>query len=353
MSDRPQTAPGAWTAPEDRWGPFDQLCRTLPSGAFVVADARVLRLHPGVARALARRAPLGLLALKAGEGAKSFRSLEKLLKGMAALPRNGTLVAVGGGTVGDLATVAAHLHRRGTNLLHVPTTVLAAVDSSLGGKGALNLDGAKNGVGVFHSAAACWLCPELFQTLSASQRREGRVEAWKMALTLSAERWEAWAAAPPPDEAAIREGRALKSAVCADDPYERHGKRQVLNFGHTFGHVLESLSGYRLRHGEAVGLGMLCALDVGRALAVTPARVAREVEEVLLQRAEVQGRDALARWMGPLPKVRKLLAADKKAERPGEVRMVLLERPGMTRAVAVPAEAWSLLHRAWKSGRRP
>jgi 3-dehydroquinate synthase len=346
-------APGAWSPPEDRWGPFEQLCRTLPSGCFVVADARVLRLHPAVGRALGRRAPAGLLALKAGEGAKSFRSLEKVLKAMSGLPRAGTLVAVGGGTVGDLAAVAAHLHRRGTNLLHVPTTVLAAVDSSLGGKGALNLDGAKNAVGVFHSAAACWLCPELFGTLAPAQRREGRAEAWKMALTLSAPLWEAWAAAAPSDEAAIREGRALKAAVCAADPYEQHGRRAVLNFGHTFGHVLESLSGYRLRHGEAVGLGMLCALDVGRALAVTPARTAQQVEAVLAERAEVQGRAQLARWMGSTAQVRRLLAADKKAERPGEVRMVLLERPGATRLVPVPAEAWQHLLRAWTSGRRP
>ncbi|MBM4377816.1 MAG: 3-dehydroquinate synthase [Deltaproteobacteria bacterium] len=346
-------APGAFTAPAGRWGPFEELCRTLPSGCFVLVDARVLRLHPAVGRALARRAPLGMLAVKAGEGAKSFRTLEKVLRAMAALPRAGTLVAVGGGTVGDLAAVAAHLHRRGTNLLHVPTTLLAAVDSSLGGKGALNLEGAKNAVGVFHSAASCWLCPELFETLSPAQRREGRVEAWKMVLTLAAPRWEAWAAAAPSDEEAIREGRALKAAVCAEDPYERLGRRAVLNFGHTFGHVLESHSGYRLRHGEAVGLGMLCALDVGRALAVTPAKVAREVEAVLLQRAEVQGRAQLARWLGSARQVGKLLAVDKKAERPGEVRMVLLERPGATRAVAVPAEAWRHLLRAWKAGRRP
>ena len=346
-------APGAWAAPQDRWGPFDQLCRALPSGAFVLADARVLRLHPGVARALSRRAPLGLLPIRAGEGAKSLRALEKVLKALAALPRGGTLVAVGGGTVGDLATVAAHLHRRGANLLHVPTTVLAAVDSSLGGKGALNLGGAKNPVGVFHSAAACWLCPELFATLTPAQRREGRVEAWKMALTLSAGHFEAWARSPPSDEEAIREGRALKAAVCERDPYEQLGQRQVLNFGHTFGHVLESLSHFRLRHGDAVGLGMLCALDVGRALAVTPARVAREVEAVLLQQGEVQGRKALARWMGSVRQVQGYLASDKKAERPGEVRMVLLERPGQARAVSVPAEAWQHLHRAWRAGSRP
>jgi len=346
-------APGAWMAPADRWGPFEQLCRTLPSGSFVLADARVLRLHPALVRALTRRAPLGLLAVKAGEGAKSFRTLEKVLKAMSGLPRPGTLVAVGGGTVGDLATVAAHLHRRGTKLLHVPTTVLAAVDSSLGGKGALNLDGAKNAVGVFHSATATWLCPELFETLTPAQRREGRVEAWKMALTLSAETWEAWTRAAPSDEVAIREGRALKAAVCAEDPYEQHGRRAVLNFGHTFGHVLESLSGYRLRHGDAVGLGMLCALDVGRALAVTPARTARDVEAALLERAEVRGRAELARWMGGARQVRRLLGADKKAEHPGELRMVLLERPGATRLWPVPAEAWQHLLRAWKSGRRP
>ncbi|MEN9798971.1 MAG: hypothetical protein RL653_2667 [Pseudomonadota bacterium] len=346
-------APGAFQPPSDAWGPFESLCRGLPSRSFVLADARVLRLHPGALRALQRRAPLGLLAVKAGEGAKSFKVLERVLRAMGPLPRSGTLLALGGGTVGDLAAVAAHLHRRGVRLLHVPTTVLAAVDSSLGGKGALNLAGAKNAVGVFHNADATWLCPEFFATLSEAQRREGRIEGWKMALTLSAETWGAWCAAPPDDGAAVREGRALKAAVCGEDPYERTGRRQVLNFGHTFGHVLESLSRHRLRHGEAVGLGMLCALDVGRALGVTPARTAAEVERVLHDVAGVRTRAELGRWAGSLAAVRKLLSADKKAESPGEVRMVLLERPGATRTVVVPAAAWQGLHGAWRRGVRP
>jgi 3-dehydroquinate synthase len=148
-------------------------------------------------------------------------------------------------------------------------------------------------------------------------------------------------------------GRALKAAVCEADPYERTGRRQVLNFGHTFGHVLESLSRHRLRHGEAVGLGMLCALDVGRALGITPARTAAEVERVLQALAGVRPRAELGRWMGSLTAVRKLLSSDKKAEAPGEVRMVLLERPGVTRAAVVPAPAWEGLHAAWRRGVRP
>lgn len=346
-------APGAWQPPADAWGSFESLCRTLPSGSFVLADARVLRLHPGARRALERRAPLGLVALKAGEGAKTFKTLERVLRAMAGLPRSGTLLALGGGTVGDLATVAAHLYRRGVRLLHVPTTVLAAVDSSLGGKGAVNLGGAKNAAGVFHSAEATWLCPEFFTTLTQAQRREGRIEGWKMALTLSAETWTRWCSQPPDDEAAVREGRALKAAVCAEDPYERSGKREVLNFGHTFGHAFESASGHALRHGEAVGLGMLCALDVGRALGVTPARVAAEVERVLCDVAGVKPRAELRRWSGRLPEVRRALSADKKARTAGEVRMVLLEKPGATRSVVVPVPAWEGLHAAWRRGIRP
>lgn len=352
-------APGSYRPAEEHWGPFSRAVARLPRRPLVVLDARVARLHPGVRPALERLSPHAVVAVPGGEPAKSFRVLERILVAGATLPRAGAVVAIGGGTIGDVATVAAHLLKRGVALHHVPTTVLAAVDSSLGGKGAVDVAvgvrTVKNLAGVFHAAEACWLCPEFFTTLSTAQRREGAIEAWKMAVCLDADRYRAWVRRPPPLQRLVREARALKEAVVREDPYERTGLRKVLNFGHTFGHVLESLSGFGLAHGEAVGLGMLCALDVGRALGVTPEGLAGEVEEALLGRAEVRERSGLARLLRRArgAEVERLLAADKKAGARGELQMVLLADLGHAPVLPVAPAVWQALLPAWREGRRP
>lgn len=349
------SAPGTARRARERWGRFDALCAALPAGpALALADARVLRLHPHVEGALAHRGAR-VVRVTAGEAAKSLARVEAIARAVADLPRGATVLAVGGGTVGDVATVFAHLFKRGVGrFIQVPTTALAAVDSSVGGKGAVNVGGVKNALGVFHFADEAWLCPEVFATLSQAQRREGRFEAWKMAATLDARTFARWRARPPGDEALIREARRLKDGVVQADPYETKGLRVVLNFGHTFGHVLETVTDFRLRHGEAVGLGMLCALDVGRALGVTPAAVADAVEGAVFGTAHLAARRRLARaWAGVTgARVARLLAADKKA-RDGALRMVLLEAPGRWRGVTVAPAAWQGAFRAWKAGRRP
>jgi 3-dehydroquinate synthase len=350
-------APGAYQPLKDRLGRFDALYAALATTAdlAVLVDPRVGRLHRHLERALKAHPPLATVRLAAGERTKSLQVLEKVLGALSVLPRTGTLLAVGGGTIGDLATVAAHLHKRGVRLVQVPTTLLAAVDSSVGGKGAVNLGAVKNAAGVFHYPAESWLCPELFETLGPAQLREGRVEAWKAALCLSPKLYASWRERPPSHQQLIHQARIVKAKVCAKDPYEQKGLRQVLNFGHTFGHVLESLTDFRLRHGEAVGLGLLCALDVGRALGITPAPVANEVERTLREARVVRSRKDLARAFarGDDTEIAKLLGADKKTERPGQTRMVLLERVGRWKLQDVPARSWKALLPAWREGRVP
>jgi 3-dehydroquinate synthase len=303
---------------------FDTLVPRLGDGpVFAIADERVLALHPHLRRALAAAKNVTLVALKAGERVKSLRTLELLTKRALKLPRKLTLLAIGGGTIGDVATVFAHTFKRGVGkLIHVPTTLLAAVDSSVGGKGAVNVAGTKNVLGVFHFADEAWLCPEVFTTLTEAQRREGRIEAWKMVVTLDAKKWKQWSKAAPDDQELITTARALKHALVSKDPFETKGLRVVLNFGHTLGHAIESLSGYRVRHGEAVGLGMLYALDVGVKEGVTPAAVAQEVEQALP--LAPGARQQLARWLVPSKRaaLRALIRADKKEG------MILLRRPG-------------------------
>lgn len=353
------SAPGAYRRSNDQWGRFEELAGALPPQTAVVLDRRVARLHPRLRKVLRARGIQTVVELTAGERAKSLRALDSLARALLPLPRSGTLLAIGGGTIGDLATVAAHLHKRGVSLIHVPSTLLAAVDSSLGGKGAVHAGEArapvKNALGVFHYADACWVCPELFETLSPAQLREGRIEAWKMVVTLSRSHWRSYARTEPALDVLVRDARDLKAHVCAKDPYELRGERRVLNFGHTFGHVLESLTRFRVSHGDAVGLGMLCALDVGRALGVTGADVADEVEEVLRRRAGVLPRTNLASALGGHrdSEVTTLLAADKKVEVPGEVRMVLVDEIGHAVVQAVEPQVWKRLARAWRRGIRP
>ncbi|MBS1153311.1 MAG: 3-dehydroquinate synthase [Myxococcaceae bacterium] len=325
------SAPGSHCPPNDRWGRFASLA---PKGAAWIIDAKVARLHPAVLRSI--RAPLQVELVTAGEDLKSTRALERLAPKLLGLPRGGTLVAVGGGTVGDFATVVAHLVKRGVTLVQVPTTLLAAVDSSVGGKGALNVGKVKNALGVFHYAARTLLCPELFETLTPAQHREGIAEALKMAVCLDAAVWKRWSRRAPGTLELVKTARALKARVCAADPYEQTGRRSVLNFGHTFGHVIESLSGFRVHHGEAVALGMLCALDVGRAMERTPWPLAEQVEAVLTARTGAsRGRLKAVLERHPAEEVGRLLGADKKSAG-GALRMVLLERPGVARLVEVP-----------------
>lgn len=351
--------PGAYRHATDRWGSFKRLSTTLPEGSLAVVDRRVARLHPTLLPALKARKPRAIIQLTGGEVAKTFEALEQVLVAGLSMPRSGTLIAIGGGTIGDVSTVAAHLLKRGVRLVQVPTTLLAAVDSSLGGKGAVDVTVrgrvVKNPVGVFHYAEEAWLCPEFYASLSDTQRREGALEAWKMVACLDEALFHAYVRREPALERMVKDARRLKESVCAQDPYEQEGLRRVLNFGHTFGHVLESVSHFKLSHGDAVGLGMLCALDVGRAMGITSEDVASQVEDALHEGPGVLGRERTAALLqrAKLSDVTALLSADKKAGRGGELRMVLLTDIGTAVVRDVSEDVWRKLWPAWTRGERP
>ena len=202
-----------------------------------------------------------------GEGSKSPESLTALLEAMlrAGLTRGDCVAAVGGGVVGDLAGLAAALYMRGIDWYNLPTTLLAMVDSSVGGKTAVNLGGVKNAAGAFWQPKAVLIDPEVLDTLPQRQLSNGLAEAVKMALTHDAQlfaRFEDPAGYGPVEEI-IAACLRIKTAVVAADEREA-GLRRVLNFGHTLGHGIEAAAGGRLLHGEAVALGMLplCAPEV-------------------------------------------------------------------------------------------
>ena len=229
-------------------------------------------------QALGARLKAGLGETKAvpiivspGEESKSWAGLQKVVDALLAhgVERTDHIIAFGGGVVGDLAGFAAAIVNRGCNLVQVPTSLLAQVDSSVGGKTAINVSAGKNLVGAFHQPSLVLIDPSLLDTLDPRQVRAGYAEIAKYALIEDAALF-AWleqdGAALINGDAAAR-ARAIAAAVAGkariveQDERETGGRRALLNLGHTFGHALEAETGYsdRLLHGEAVALGCVLA----------------------------------------------------------------------------------------------
>ena len=221
----------------------------------------------------------GLHVVEPGERSKSWEALPPIFAALLDLKadRRACVVAVGGGVVGDLAGFAAASFMRGVSLIQVPTSLLAMVDSSVGGKTGVNLPRGKNLAGAFHQPAGVLIDPAALGTLPAREFAGGLAEVVKYGVIADADffAWlEANAAAVLAREAAvlvplIARCCELKAAVVAADEFETTGLRATLNYGHTFAHAFENLAGYgTLSHGEAVSVGMTCAarLAVARGL---------------------------------------------------------------------------------------
>ena len=170
------------------------------------------------------------------------------------LERGDTLVAYGGGTTTDVAGFVAASYKRGVGWIAWPTTLVGQVDAAIGGKTGIDLDTGKNLVGAFHYPTQVLIDPGLLKTLPEEERRAGMAEVVKTGLLAGRRLWEL------PDEEMVRACAAFKAAVCLADPFEQTGQRAILNLGHTFAHALEAASGFELRHGDAVALGLLAAL---------------------------------------------------------------------------------------------
>lgn len=201
------------------------------------------------------------ITLPQGEQSKQLSALSRLLSAMleAGLTRGDCVVAVGGGVVGDLSGFAASCYMRGIDFYNIPTTLLAQVDSSIGGKTAIDFGGVKNSVGAFYPPKCVLIDPDVLQTLPARQLAAGYAEIVKMAVTLDAELFVDLEQVASPLEISqdiISRALKIKRAIVEVDPTEQ-GIRRVLNFGHTVGHAIESAEGGSLLHGECVALGML------------------------------------------------------------------------------------------------
>ncbi|HYM45139.1 MAG TPA: bifunctional shikimate kinase/3-dehydroquinate synthase [Solirubrobacteraceae bacterium] len=289
------------------------------SRRFLVSDETVSALYADRLGEVS-----GTIAIPPGEPHKTLACAERVWRELAAcgMTRSDHVVALGGGVVGDLAGFCAATYQRGVPVIHVPTTLVAQVDSAYGGKTGVDLPDAKNYVGAYHQPAGVLVDPDLLATLPAPELAAGWVEVLKTALIAGAGLWERVCAAAgcEVDERTILDCARAKLAIINADERDS-GRRQALNLGHTVGHAIETVTGYaRYRHGEAVGLGLLAALRLSGADAL------REQVRELLRR-----RDLPVVLDGVDADVEQILAAtarDKKRLGTGAVPFVLVHAPG-------------------------
>jgi 3-dehydroquinate synthase len=304
------------------------------SMAAIVSDETVARHHRATTESALAAAGIGTtcVTVPAGECSKSFAMLERVCEALisARVERADVVVALGGGVVGDLAGLAAALVRRGLDYVQVPTTLLAQVDSSVGGKTAIDSGHGKNLIGAFHQPILVVADTVLLDTLPARQFRAGYAEVAKYGLIGDAgffawleANWRELLAGGAAREHAIAVSCRMKAAIVARDERES-GERALLNLGHTFGHALEAAAGFseRLLHGEAIALGMALAFAFSAKRGLLPKSEAERVERHL---AAVGLPIHLCSIPGGLPdadRLMELIAQDKKVKR-GKLTFIL------------------------------
>ena len=308
------------------------------SSVFLISSPTVWR-HWGrlVEKSLLRAHATKAIRFDDRESKKSIATVERLCRGLAraGADRRSLIVALGGGVVGDVAGFAAASYARGIRIVQIPTTLLAQVDSSIGGKTGVNLPEGKNLVGAFHQPRLVITDPKLLKTLPARQYRAGLYEAIKYGV-IGDEMLFRFLERRLPE--VLRQGpgalgwvlerciRAKAEVVSADE--RESGLREILNFGHTFGHALEAAGHYRkLLHGEAVGWGMIAAAQLSVQMKLLAPEQAERIAQLVCR-------------VGPLPRLPsikperliELMRADKKA-RGGRLRIVLAKRIGAVETV--------------------
>jgi 3-dehydroquinate synthase len=258
-----------------------------PSRCAVITDSHVAPLYAEeVTKSLERCGfkPM-VITVAAGEESKSMATAESICDQMVAarLDRGAFVVALGGGVVGDLAGFAASIYYRGIPHVQVPTTVVAQVDSAIGGKTGVNAREGKNLIGSFHQPIQVITDPAVLSTLPKREFNEGIAEIIKHAVIRDASMLDDLPRAIVSDLAAlIARNQQIKAQIVSEDEFEKLGLRALLNFGHTIGHAIENAAGYGCYlHGEAVSLGMSAALDLSVGKANLPIDQAQKVRAAL------------------------------------------------------------------------
>lgn len=330
VTHRLGTCPIRFESPAETWGrvPFD---------AYVITDRNVLAAWGDSIPKTAR-----VRAVEPGEASKSIAEYEASLRWLVdqGADRKSTLVAFGGGVVGDLAGFVAATYMRGIAYFQVPTTLLAQVDSSVGGKVAVDLPEGKNLVGSFYPPYEVAVGTDYLETLPSREFVNGMAEVWKYGYILDpglveALRRQAWTSKSPGLEEVIRRCIAHKARIVQEDEMDLNGMRAILNFGHTVGHALEKICGYEgILHGEAVAIGMVAEARIGEHLGLTETGTADRIAADLAAQGLPIAHERLSD-----PQAIAAMGADKKTEG-GRLAMSLLTRIGECKLVRdVPAPA--------------
>ena len=310
----------------------------------IVSDDAVAPLYAEpLVLALAAHAPVSVHVVPSGEAHKTRDTWARVTDGMldAGCGRDTTVVALGGGVVGDLAGFVAATFMRGVPVVQCPTTLLAMIDASVGGKTGVDTPEGKNLIGAFHPPAAVIADPSTLATLSEREFRGGLAEAVKHGLIADAD-YFGWIEReserllrrePAALERLVRRSVEIKAEVVRADERE-HGRRKTLNLGHTLGHALEHVSGYALLHGEAVAIGMVLEARIAERLGVAQQGTAQRISEVLARTGLPVQRPAAL----PVDAIVDATRLDKKA-RGGRVEYALPARIG---AMAAADSGWSL-----------
>jgi 3-dehydroquinate synthase len=322
---------------------------------LIVTNDVVAPLYLDAVQQALKGRELQTVVLPDGEQHKTLATLSTILDRLvgARFHRDACLLALGGGVVGDIAGFAAACYQRGIRFVQVPTTLLAQVDSSVGGKTAVNHPQAKNMIGAFHQPSAVLADTDTLKTLPSRELSAGLAEVIKYGLILD-ESLFGWLEHAMADllalnstalTRAIRRSCEIKAEIVAEDEHER-GRRALLNLGHTFGHALEAVTGYqRWLHGEAVAIGMHLAARTSAQLDWISGADCDRVDALLtaarlpVRVTDISADDVLAR-----------MKLDKKADRHG-VKLVLLERIGCAIVTAAPEQ--SLLRAVIEADRDP
>ena len=321
----------------------DLLAGLGPTRLLIVSDSVVAPLYAAsVSRALDAVAPTRVLALAEGETGKTLATVERVIDALVDhhADRKSVVVALGGGVVGDVAGFAASVFMRGIRSVQVPTTLLAQVDSSVGGKTGVNHASGKNLIGAFHQPSLVVADTALLRSLPPRELSAGLAEVIKHGLLADAayfadveralERLRA--CDPEMMVGIVARSCEIKAGVVARDEKES-GERALLNLGHTFGHAIEALAGYgRWLHGEAVGCGLCLAADLSRRLGLLDANAQGRIETVVAQAGLPTRIEGLSRAAAL-----SAMAGDKKAEA-GQIRFIVLEQIGRAIQRTVPAD---------------
>ncbi len=313
----------------------DRIARMRPGAkAAIVTDETVARHHLAAAQSALARADVAFssVVVPPGENSKKIAGFETVCEALieARIDRGDVVIALGGGVIGDLAGFAAATVRRGIDFIQVPTSLLAQVDSSIGGKTAINSRGGKNLIGAFHQPVLVLADTALLDTLPQRQLRNGYTELVKHGFICDAEffswldnNWrEVFSGGPARDRAVARSCR-IKADVVARDERE-NGDRKLLNLGHTFGHALEADAGFsgRLLHGEAIAIGIALAFSYSAARGLMPTQ---EMQRAIAHLDAVGLPTRISQIPGEAPTVDRLMAQiaqDKKVKR-GRLTFIL------------------------------